>query len=399
MSSSWPDRAPHREDDRWPSTRAPGTPKYPPSRTSPRSSARCWSTGANTTPSANLGPAAPGRPRVRVLRRAAVRQRAAALRPPDHRLRQGPGAALPDHAGQPGGAQVRLGLPRPARRGRGRTAARHLRQGRHPRHGHREVQPGLPRVGAALHPRLAGVRHPAGPLGRLRPRLQDARSVLHGERHVGVPAAVGQGPGLPGLQGAAVLLAVRDPAVQPRAADGRRHLRRAAGPVGHGPVQAGDRGVAAGLDHHAVDAAVQPGLRGRRGHQLRGAGEGRRAVHPGPGPAGRLRAGAGGRRRGRHADRGRAGRTAIRAAAALPHRRREVRHPGRVPGDPVRRRDDRGRHRRGAHGARLRRGRRPGLQRGRHPDRAHRGRPGPVHLRGARLRGPARLRRERRDRR
>ena len=48
--------------------------------------------------------------------------------------------------------------------------------------------------------------------------------------------------------------------------------------------------MAAGLDHHAVDAAVQPGLRGRRGHQLRGGRKGRRAVHPGPGPAGRVRA-------------------------------------------------------------------------------------------------------------
>ena len=214
----------------------------------------------------------PADQRVRVLRRAAVRQRAAALRSPDHRLRQGPGAAVPHHAGEPGGAPVRLGLPRAARRGGGRTSARPLRQGRHPRHGHREVQPGLPRVRAPLHPRMARLRHQAGPLGRLRPRLQDARPALHGERHVGVPAAVGQGPGLPGLQGAAVLLAVRDPAVQPRAADGRRHLRRTAGPVGHGPVQAGDRGVATGLDHHAVDAAVQPGLRGRRGHQLRRAG-------------------------------------------------------------------------------------------------------------------------------
>ena len=47
---------------------------------------------------------------------------------------------------------------------------------------------------------------------------------------------------------------------------------------------------------------------------------------------------------------------------------------------------------------RLRRGRRPGLQRGRHPDRAHGGRRRPVHLRGARLRGPARVRRQRRPR-
>ena len=34
--------------------------------------------------------------------------------------------------------------------------------------------------------RVAGVRHPPGPLGRLRQRLQDARPPLHGERHVGV---------------------------------------------------------------------------------------------------------------------------------------------------------------------------------------------------------------------
>ena len=66
----------------------------------------------------------------------------------------------------------------------------------------------------------------------------------------------------------------------------------------------------------------------------------------------------------------------------------------RVPGDPVRRRDHRGRHRSGAHGARLRRGRRPGLQRGRHPDGADGGRAGPVHPGGNRLRGPARLRRQ-----
>ena len=66
--------------------------------------------------------------RVRVLRRPAVRQRAAALRPPAHRLRQGRRAALPDHARSPGGASLRLGLPRPARRGRGREAARHRTQ-------------------------------------------------------------------------------------------------------------------------------------------------------------------------------------------------------------------------------------------------------------------------------
>ena len=38
------------------------------------------------------------------------------------------------------------------------------------------------------------LRHPPGALGRLRQRLQDARPPLHGERHVGVQDAVGQGP-------------------------------------------------------------------------------------------------------------------------------------------------------------------------------------------------------------
>ena len=47
---------------------------------------------------------------------------------------------------------------------------------------------------AALHRRVGALRHPPGPLGRLRQRLQDARPPLHGERHVGVQAAVGQGP-------------------------------------------------------------------------------------------------------------------------------------------------------------------------------------------------------------
>ena len=76
-----------------------------------------------------------------------------------------------------------------------------------------EVQRRLPRLGAALHRRVAALRHPPGPLGRLRQRLQDARPVLHGERHVGVQDAVGQGPDLRGLPGALVLLALRDAAV------------------------------------------------------------------------------------------------------------------------------------------------------------------------------------------
>ena len=47
-----------------------------------------------------------------------------------------------------------------------------------------------------LHPRVAGLRHPAGPLGRLRSRLQDPRALVHGERAVGLQVPVRQGTGL-----------------------------------------------------------------------------------------------------------------------------------------------------------------------------------------------------------
>ena len=71
-------------------------------------------------------------------------------------------------------------MPRPARRGRGRAAARDQAQVRDRGDGRRDVQRRLPRLGAALHRRVAGLRHPAGPLGRLRQRLQDPRPGLHG---------------------------------------------------------------------------------------------------------------------------------------------------------------------------------------------------------------------------
>ena len=119
---------------------------------------------------------------------------------------------------------------------------------RDPRPGRGQVQRGLPHLGAALHPGLGALRHPAGPLGRLRQRLQDPRPGLHGERHVGVQDPVRQGPGLRGLPGAGVLLAVRDAAVQHRDPDGRR-LPRPAGPGAHrvvrpGPSRRADESIA-----------------------------------------------------------------------------------------------------------------------------------------------------------
>ena len=102
---------------------------------------------------------------VRVLRRAAVRQRPAALRAPAHRVRQGRRAALP-HDARPGRPPpLRLGLPRPAGRGRGREGARHRRAPGDHRLRHRRLQRRLPHERAALHRRVGALRRAARPAG------------------------------------------------------------------------------------------------------------------------------------------------------------------------------------------------------------------------------------------
>ena len=134
------------------------------------------------------------------------------------------------------------------------------------------------RVGARVHPRLGGLRHPSGALGRLRARLQDARHELHGVGALGLQDPARQGPRVRGLPRAALLLARRDAAVQPRAAHGRRRLQDAPGPVGDGHLPAHrrqGRGARAHrrarprLDHDAVDAPDEPRARRRSRHPLR----------------------------------------------------------------------------------------------------------------------------------
>ena len=71
--------------------------------------------------------------------------------------------------------RLRLGHARPAGRARGDEAARHHREGRDRGDGRRLLQREGARVGARLHARVGGLRHPPGALGRLRARLQDAR--------------------------------------------------------------------------------------------------------------------------------------------------------------------------------------------------------------------------------
>ena len=104
--------------------------------------------------------------RVRVLRRSAVRQRAAALRPPADRVRQGRDPALPDHARPTGRAALRLGLPRPARRGGGREGARDLRpRPRSPRSGIDKFNEACRTQRAAVTPTTGSGTSPARPAG------------------------------------------------------------------------------------------------------------------------------------------------------------------------------------------------------------------------------------------
>ena len=76
---------------------------------------------------------------------------------------------------------------------------------------------------------------------------------VHGERDVGVQDLVGQGPDLRRLQGAGVLLALRDAAQQHRDAHGRR-VPRSAGSCAHRAVPTRLGRTDPGVDDDAVDA-------------------------------------------------------------------------------------------------------------------------------------------------
>ncbi len=75
----------------------------------------------------------------------------------------------------------------------------------------------------ALHRRLGALRHPPGPLGRLRQRLQDAWTSPTWRASCGRSSSCGTRASLyEGVPGPALLLGVRDPAVQLRDPPGRR---------------------------------------------------------------------------------------------------------------------------------------------------------------------------------
>src|SRR4029450_9352104 len=148
------------------------------------------------------------------------------------RHRQAHRAPLPDDAGPARRTPLRLGLPRAPGRDAGREGARRLRPRADPGLRDRALPRPLPVVGHALHPRVAPLRDAPGALGRLRERLQDDGRLLHGERPVGVRAAVAEGARLRGGARAALLVGGRDAALELRDTP-RRRGARAPGPGAH----------------------------------------------------------------------------------------------------------------------------------------------------------------------
>ena len=114
--------------------------------------------------------------------------------------------------------------PRPARRDRGRERTGRLRPAPTSRTtASTRFNDALPHVGPAVHGRVGALRHPHGPLGRLRERLQDhgphyMESVIWAFKQLWDKGLVYEA-----LPGHALLVGRRDPAVQLRDPPRRRH--------------------------------------------------------------------------------------------------------------------------------------------------------------------------------
>ena len=233
-----------------------------------------------------------GRQRVRLLRRPAVRQRPAALRPPAHRLREGRGAPLPDDAGPPGRAALRLGLPRAAGRGGGREGARPVRAARRSSStgSTGSTRPAARRSCAT--PTSGSATSPARPAGSTS-TTTTRRSTSPTWRASCGPSSTLWDKGLiyEGFRVLAYCWRCETPLsnTETRMDDVYRDRQDPALTVW---FELETRRADPGLDHDAVDAAVQPRPRRRSRHRLRGDGGGRAALHPGRGPPRRLRAGA-----------------------------------------------------------------------------------------------------------
>ena len=169
------------------------------------------------------------------------------------RLVQGPLPALPHDAGPLRRPEGRMGLPRPARRARGREGARASRA--RPRS---RTTASRRSTGAAASRCSATSRTGRRSRARIGMWIDTADAYwtlserLHRERLVALPPDVGPGPDLRGLQGRALLRSVRDRALEPR---GRAGLSRHHRAVGLRPLPGRRARLRPPrLDDHAVDA-------------------------------------------------------------------------------------------------------------------------------------------------
>ena len=137
--------------------------------------------------------------------------------------------ALQDDARLPRAAQGRLGHARPAGGARGRAPPRHRRQEADRGVRRRRVQPPLPRERHHL-PGGVGPLHRAHRLlGRPGRRLLHVHQRVHRDGLVAAAPDLGQGPALPGLQGRALLPALRHRHQQPRGRAGLQGRHRGLG--------------------------------------------------------------------------------------------------------------------------------------------------------------------------
>ncbi len=270
-----------------------------------------------------------------------------------------------------------MGHPRAAHRGACAGRARGLGCTRDQGARCREVQRAVPLDGSQVCQRVAQDRHAHGPLGRFRPRLQDDGLRVHGERVVGVQAAVGAGASIQVPQDNAIQLEAFHAAFELR---GGQQLQGRPGPDGdgedegalggvrraQGPSRQGADGVSARVDDDALDASREPHdvrrrvdrlCRGARSYRRRAAG-----LHHGQGAAfgdiQEARAVRDGRRVQRRRDEGHGIR------ADIPVLRRQA-GGGRLPRAQRRLCDDRRRRRHSAYRAGVRRGRFSRVPRGR----------------------------------
>ena len=117
-------------------------------------------------------------------------------------------------------------------------------------------------------------------VARHRRRVLDARQRVHRERVVAVPPDVGRRQHLRGLQGRALLRALRHRAVEPRARPARRVPRRHRAVGLRALPGRRPRLRPARVDDHAVDAAVERRRRGRPRHRVRPRARARRRARP-----------------------------------------------------------------------------------------------------------------------